>query len=309
VGLCRPCAGLDDGTDAAVRGRQRAAAEGPALHNGVMVVEAPQAAGTSPAATPVDQGANPPGSARLVARLRWLLIRAGIVTLVLLTVLASAHLVADIWAARGVRVRFVPTAFLALVGLAIAVVVAWLSGSTRRRELMAIVIGFVALVAVRAVISIQYDGPTTGEPGSYAKAAASLLTSEWDFSGRPMGYSIALAGSYLLSADRQVAAEALNILFAVLAGGAVLGLARGLYGPRAGALALLGYALWPAGALMTVVSIPQVAFDLAVVTAAWAAVGMPPGWRGGALTGARSEERRVGKECMYVCRSRWSPYH
>ena len=25
--------------------------------------------------------------------------------------------------------------------------------------------------------------------------------------------------------------------------------------------------------------------------------------------GSRSEERRVGKECMPVCRSRWSPYH
>ena len=25
--------------------------------------------------------------------------------------------------------------------------------------------------------------------------------------------------------------------------------------------------------------------------------------------GKRSEERRVGKECMPVCRSRWSPYH
>ena len=25
--------------------------------------------------------------------------------------------------------------------------------------------------------------------------------------------------------------------------------------------------------------------------------------------GARSEERRVGKECGYQCRSRWSPYH
>ena len=23
----------------------------------------------------------------------------------------------------------------------------------------------------------------------------------------------------------------------------------------------------------------------------------------------RSEERRVGKECLAVCRSRWSPYH
>ena len=25
--------------------------------------------------------------------------------------------------------------------------------------------------------------------------------------------------------------------------------------------------------------------------------------------GYRSEERRVGKECLSVCRSRWSPYH
>ena len=24
---------------------------------------------------------------------------------------------------------------------------------------------------------------------------------------------------------------------------------------------------------------------------------------------ARSEERRVGKECLFRCRSRWSPYH
>src|SRR3546814_18839949 len=25
--------------------------------------------------------------------------------------------------------------------------------------------------------------------------------------------------------------------------------------------------------------------------------------------GARSEERRVGKECVSTCRSRWAPYH
>src|SRR3546814_6790691 len=27
------------------------------------------------------------------------------------------------------------------------------------------------------------------------------------------------------------------------------------------------------------------------------------------LTAGRSEERRVGKECVSTCRSRWSPYH
>src|SRR3546814_14030913 len=29
----------------------------------------------------------------------------------------------------------------------------------------------------------------------------------------------------------------------------------------------------------------------------------------GATTLSRSEERRVGKECVSTCRSRWSPYH
>ena len=27
------------------------------------------------------------------------------------------------------------------------------------------------------------------------------------------------------------------------------------------------------------------------------------------VSAARSEERRVGKECLRLCRSRWSPYH
>src|SRR3546814_19680828 len=29
----------------------------------------------------------------------------------------------------------------------------------------------------------------------------------------------------------------------------------------------------------------------------------------GGTSGKRSEERRVGKECVSTCRSRWSPYH
>src|SRR3546814_5962079 len=31
--------------------------------------------------------------------------------------------------------------------------------------------------------------------------------------------------------------------------------------------------------------------------------------RTGARADRRSEERRVGKECVSTCRSRWSPYH
>src|SRR3546814_18729437 len=39
----------------------------------------------------------------------------------------------------------------------------------------------------------------------------------------------------------------------------------------------------------------------------------PPSETGGewltSVNGTRSEERRVGKECVRTCRSRWSPYH
>src|SRR3546814_4733736 len=38
--------------------------------------------------------------------------------------------------------------------------------------------------------------------------------------------------------------------------------------------------------------------------------GRRSGTRGAlATTSRRSEERRVGKECVSTCRSRWSPYH
>ena len=40
------------------------------------------------------------------------------------------------------------------------------------------------------------------------------------------------------------------------------------------------------------------------------AVVMPfVGWLTNRISYKRSEERRVGKECASMCRSRWSPYH
>src|SRR3546814_19611289 len=41
--------------------------------------------------------------------------------------------------------------------------------------------------------------------------------------------------------------------------------------------------------------------------AATAALAGPP--RRWPISAKRSEERRVGKECVSTCRSRWSPYH
>src|SRR3546814_14777098 len=47
-----------------------------------------------------------------------------------------------------------------------------------------------------------------------------------------------------------------------------------------------------------------VIFDVeALFLYAWAVSVREAGWAG------RSEERRVGKECVSTCRSRWSPYH
>src|SRR3546814_206816 len=50
------------------------------------------------------------------------------------------------------------------------------------------------------------------------------------------------------------------------------------------------------------------------IAAAGANVAVPSGVRtidakGATVTPGRSEERRVGKECVSTCRSRWSPYH
>src|SRR3546814_17437662 len=38
-------------------------------------------------------------------------------------------------------------------------------------------------------------------------------------------------------------------------------------------------------------------------------VGEGAGLEHGIVADRRSEERRVGKECVSTCRSRWSPYH
>src|SRR3546814_20611074 len=53
----------------------------------------------------------------------------------------------------------------------------------------------------------------------------------------------------------------------------------------------------------------MVSLDLALddLVASIESLAYLPGWR--ALLVARSEERRVGKECVSTCRSRWSPSH
>ena len=50
--------------------------------------------------------------------------------------------------------------------------------------------------------------------------------------------------------------------------------------------------------LRSVVSAPPPKFPRALVGCLW-----------DTCVTTRSEERRVGKECLRLCRSRWSPYH
>src|SRR3546814_15371008 len=80
------------------------------------------------------------------------------------------------------------------------------------------------------------------------------------------------------------------------------------------ALLCLGIWLNAADSLMTATIMPSVAADIGgYAYFGWNIAGFI---LGAILAGAsagqismRSEERRVGKECVRTCRSRWSPYH
>src|SRR3546814_15579873 len=48
---------------------------------------------------------------------------------------------------------------------------------------------------------------------------------------------------------------------------------------------------------------------LIVVQSTGQGAALDPRFRGRSGEDARSDERRVGKECVSTCRSRWSPYH
>src|SRR3546814_7370042 len=55
--------------------------------------------------------------------------------------------------------------------------------------------------------------------------------------------------------------------------------------------------------------LPKYSGNLDIMTAAAKAAGERLALQNLERVAARSEERRVGKECVSTCRSRWSPYH
>jgi 4-amino-4-deoxy-L-arabinose transferase-like glycosyltransferase len=210
-------------------------------------------------------------------------------------VVAAAHLAVDGWqivTAMGSLAALANLLVALLVigaALAWAIVIARLAGTGPRGASIATVAALATLVTVRLAIAWAYDGVLSGEPGVYDRQAAELVAGgccPWDQPiDRPPGFAFLLAGAYAVMGQSAAAGEALNILFAVATGLVIRELARGAYGARVGAVALLLYALWPAGALMTTVRIPHSAYDLAFVAGAWAVLAARPGWRGSAVAG------------------------
>src|SRR3546814_6716671 len=70
-------------------------------------------------------------------------------------------------------------------------------------------------------------------------------------------------------------------------------------------------AYWHSGASADLVLFAWPDAESAVNRAAWLWRNAGSAWLGRDANGKlqRSEERRVGKECVSTCRSRWSPYH
>jgi hypothetical protein len=229
-------------------------------------------------------------------RLRSLTGWAGILVLALITVVAALLLAWDAWRVFShvdslgpLRVALIAAAVIA-GGVALTALVAWLAVSGPRGLRMATLLALATVVIVRIVVAVAYDGVLSGEPGVYHGRAESLATGSccpWEQPiSRPPGYTFVLAAAYALGGPTAFAAETLNVGFAVATGLIVMALARHAYGGPAGAVALLLYGLWPAGALMIVVRIPHSVYDLAFVAAAWAVVATPPGWRWSTLAGA-----------------------
>ncbi len=229
------------------------------------------------------------------ARLRRAVGWFGVAFFAALAVVASAYLLFDAWrvathisSLASVRIAL-EAAVVILGGLMLVAVFAWLAGRSVRATAIATVVALVTLILIRIAIALAYDGVLSGEPGIYTRLAETMASGNcclWDAPiDRPPGYVFILAAAFAVGGQTPAVAEGLNIVMALATGLLVLALARHLYGPRVGAVALLLYALWPAGALMITAPLPHTSYELAIAAGAWAVVAGPKGWKGSALAG------------------------
>lgn len=242
-----------------------------------------------------DAGPTEPRSSRGDRLRRWVAL-VGAAFFVVLAIVAAYNFAADLLEV-GLRLRgrtSLPALLAAgavIVGGGIwIVIIARLAGAGRRSTIIAIVAALATLLVIRIAISILIDASLHGEPGTYnshAKHIVNGICCLWDRPiNRPPGYSFLLAAAFWVGGISARTAEWLNILMALATGLLVFDLGRRLYGIRVGTVALLLYALWPAGALMIAVRIPHTSYELAIIAATWAVVVPQPGWRGSALGGA-----------------------
>ena len=227
-----------------------------------------------------------------LTRLGPLIAVSGAIGLGVIAVLAVVHLGLDLVAVavdlpggRASAGAVIVTLVARVAALGAIVLGARLSAGDGPRPRMAVALGFTVILAVRLAAAAGYDGVGDGELREYDALARGVLEGACCFSDRPMGYPIVLALAYAGLGAGHVAVELLNIAFALITGVLLWSLARRCYGVRVGAITLLLYGLWPAGALMVVTSMPHTSYELAIVAAAWTAIACRPGWRGSAATG------------------------
>ncbi len=230
-------------------------------------------------------------TARLQRAVGWF----GVAFFAALALVATAYLLFDTWrvathisSLASVRVALV-SAVVILVAAVLVAVMTWFAGRSPRGATVVTVVALLTLVLVRVVIAVAYDGVLSGEPGIYTRLAANMAAGDcclWDTAiDRPPGYVLILAAAFAVGGQTPAVAEGLNIAMALATGLFVLALARRLYGPRVGAVAVLLYAIWPAGALMITAALPHTSYELAIAAGAWAVVAGPRGWKGSALAG------------------------
>lgn len=171
------------------------------------------------------------------------------------------------------------TLVLALAGL----VVAFRAGRSRRVEIVAVGTGLALLVGLRLAFVAAVDAPLIADWLKYHQLALQVLDGGALVSDRPMGLPILMAAVYRVAGVDPRYVELVNAGAALATGLVVHHVARRAWGPRAGAVALVLYAIAPAQVLMTSLFSTETLYGLALVVVVALVAGAQPAR---ALTGA-----------------------
>ena len=221
---------------------------------------------------------------------------------------------------------------LVLVAAALTVVVALLVGRQPGQHL-AYAIAFGTPTAAALGLWLLVNGLATGNPFTFIVHGAPASTRWYVNNGNSLAQFLLIApvmivalpgaGALLARGDRQARPALVLSVAALTLGGWIA--ADALAGGSPGLL--WGLPLLPLSILLlAAVARPlerRAGWPMLLAMAALASVSLPLASLASrdesgeayssfvsVLTGhARSEERRVGKECLRLCRSRWSPYH